>query len=320
MSGPWVLAYPPAMADVSLIMPVWRPRHDWLRAAIESALQQQSCDLELVVVDDGNAPPLVDGLGWLEDPRVRHVRIEHAGVAAARNAGVDVATGHFLRFVDADDVLEPGSTARLLQLASERVIAYEDTQVCDADLVPGRRISDTATGDVRHRCLMGDLDVRHVSMLFPRRVVAEAGPWDVRLRVLEDFDFVLRCLDHATVVPGDGVATFYRRHDASATRSRAAVRDAQRARHVVVDGYFARHPEARRTPLLREVRRRLRRDEAAGALHRREVLPSVISGLRLVPLSPREGVRVLLRALRISGATIVRTMTPPRRSRQRRAR
>src|SRR5512144_754356 len=114
-------------------MPVWRPRGDWLHEAVHSALDQCDCDLELIVVDDGNDIAVSDMLADVTDPRLQHLRIAHGGVSAARNAGLSVATGNFVRFIDADDVLEPGSTARLRALATPTTIAYEDTVVCNEE-------------------------------------------------------------------------------------------------------------------------------------------------------------------------------------------
>jgi glycosyltransferase involved in cell wall biosynthesis len=54
---------------VSLVMPVWRPRPDWLLQAVRSALAQRDCELELIVVDDGNAEPLDALLAEVRDPR-----------------------------------------------------------------------------------------------------------------------------------------------------------------------------------------------------------------------------------------------------------
>jgi glycosyltransferase involved in cell wall biosynthesis len=152
-------------------MPVWQPHHAWLHEAVDSALQQTGVDLELLVVDDGNEVPVARLLADVADPRLRHLRIPHGGVSAARNAGLQVASSMLVRFVDADDVLDPGSTARLRRLATADTIAYEDTMVCDEQLRPQRRISSRLSGDVLVPCLLGHFDTRHVSMLFPRAVV-----------------------------------------------------------------------------------------------------------------------------------------------------
>ena len=299
-------------AEVSVVMPVWRPRPEWLRAAVDSVLAERGVELELVVVDDGNDEPVADLLAErLADPRLRVVRVVHGGVSAARNAGTQAAVGDYLRYVDADDLCEPGSTARLRALADPRTVAYEDTLVRDEATGRTQRISSRLRGAIAVECLLGEFDSRHVSMLFPRDVVRQAGPWDPRLRVREDFDFVLRCLEHAPVVPGDGTATTYRRHDASATRSARAVEDAERASRVIVRGFFARHPELRGTPTEREAWRRLHDAEARTALHQDQPLRAVRRATPLVRLAPREAAawyyRAARRSVRLSGAATSRT-------------
>src|SRR5512138_3142867 len=124
---------------VSLIMPVWRPRPDWLRDAVDSALGQRGVDLELIVVDDGNDVPVSDVLRDVDDPRLRFVRISHGGVSRARNAGLAQARGDFVRFIDSDDLIDPASTERLLRLAGhDGSIGYGATEYCDAQMRPYR--------------------------------------------------------------------------------------------------------------------------------------------------------------------------------------
>jgi glycosyltransferase involved in cell wall biosynthesis len=64
---------------VSLVMPVWRPRRDWLLQAVRSALAQRDCELELIVVDDGNPEPIDELLAEVRDPALRIVRAPHGG-------------------------------------------------------------------------------------------------------------------------------------------------------------------------------------------------------------------------------------------------
>lgn len=299
-------------AEVSLVMPVWRPEPAWLLEAVDSALGEHDVDLELVVVDDGNDVPVADLLAdRLADPRLRVVRVEHGGVSAARNAGTEAATGEYLRYVDADDVVELGSTARLRALADPGTIAYEDTLVRDEASGRTFRISSRLRGSIAVECLLGEFHSRHVSMLFPREVVRRAGPWDPRLRVREDFDFVLRCLEQAPVVPGEGTATTYRRHSASATRSGRAVEDAEHASRLVVAGFFTRHPALRGSPTEREAWRRLRDAEARTALGQDRPLRAVRRATPLLRRDPVEAARWYYRAARsaarLSGAATART-------------
>jgi hypothetical protein len=233
-------------------MAAWRVEPSWFLEAVRSALDQRRCSLELIVVDDGSPEPVAPLLAGIEDQRLRVVRIEHGGQAAARNAGIAHARGRLLRFLDADDVLEPESTGRLAALIGGRddVIAYGATVVCDESLNPVRTIASALEGDVATACLLGRFDVRHVSMLFPRRVVELAGPWNSTYSISGDWDFVLRALDHAEGRADPLPATYYRRHGGS-VQGAASVASGEDARRRIVGEFFERHPEQRGTRLER---------------------------------------------------------------------
>lgn len=250
--------------DVTLAMAAWRPEPTWLLEAVRSALDNHGCSLELLVVDDGSPEPVADLLADVDDPRLRVLRIEHAGTAAARNAGIEHARGRLLRFLDADDVVAAESTARLAALVgdAEDVVAHGATIVCDEDLRPVRTIASELEGDVVVPCLLGRFDVRHVSMVFPRRVVERAGPWADGFAVSPDWDFVLRAVEQATVRADSAPATYYRRHSTSQSKT-VSVADGERDRQRVLDGYFERHPDQRRTKLERAARAAADLDRAA---------------------------------------------------------
>lgn len=123
---------------VSIVMPVWRPHAEWFPAAVSSVLAQTDCEFELIIVDDGNDPPLEPPV---ESSRLRMLRIEHGGCARARTAGTVEARGSWFRHVDADDVLAPDGTARLLNAIVQRpdaAIVFGDALLCDENLVPKR--------------------------------------------------------------------------------------------------------------------------------------------------------------------------------------
>ncbi|HEX5258783.1 MAG TPA: glycosyltransferase [Sphingomicrobium sp.] len=230
---------------VSFIMPVWRPKPDWLRDAIKSVLAQRDCELELIIVDDGNPTPVHDLLGWLDDPRVRLLRAEHGGPSNARNLGIAAAKGSQFRFVDADDVLEAGSTARLQKLigGADDVIAYGTTLSCDEQLRPiARRYESTLEGDVSQRCLLGEFDVRHFSMLFPRAIVETIGEWSLDFPVSSDRDFIQRATEHGRVRGERAIASYYRRH-ALSIQGQADIASGEAAALKVIACYIQRHPE-----------------------------------------------------------------------------
>ena len=98
---------PPA-PKVSVVLTVHN-REQYVAAAIESILQQTFTDFELLVVDDGSTDgsrPIIAEFA-AHDARIRVLRQENAGLAAARNAGIQQARGEFVAFMDDDDISLP---------------------------------------------------------------------------------------------------------------------------------------------------------------------------------------------------------------------
>jgi glycosyltransferase involved in cell wall biosynthesis len=240
---------------ISIVIPAYEPRADWLREALGSALNERDCELEVIVVDDGSSDPVAHLIADIDDPRLRVIRVQHGGAAHARNAGIRVARGAYVRFGDADDVIEPGSTARLLRCArAHRSIAYGMTLVCDAQLRPTGVKGSTLEGWIAEECLLRRFHARHFAMLFPREVVDAVGGWETTLPQCEDWDFVLRALEEAPVRADGGIAARYRRHGGSLGSD---VGRALQYESRVVDRYFERHPELAGTNLERRARRAL---------------------------------------------------------------
>ena len=99
---------------VSVVIPVFRSEQVLARA-LGSLLAQDQRDWEALVVDDGSPESswrVTQAYAWI-DPRIRTMRQPHAGVCAARNAGIKPARGEYLLFLDADDWLEPHAISTL---------------------------------------------------------------------------------------------------------------------------------------------------------------------------------------------------------------
>lgn len=94
------------MAKVSVIMTVYNSEK-YLEECILSALNQTYEDFELIIIDDGSS----DGSGKIcqdiakKDSRLKYHYVENGGVSAARNYGMKLATGEYIRFMDADDTV-----------------------------------------------------------------------------------------------------------------------------------------------------------------------------------------------------------------------
>lgn len=115
-------------ATVSIIVPIYNPG-PYLHACIDSALGQTYRNIELILVDDGStdgSSAVIDRYA-ASDSRVTTLRQSNRGLSAARNAGLDIAQGDFITFLDADDILHP----RFTELLTEQLNAGADIAACD---------------------------------------------------------------------------------------------------------------------------------------------------------------------------------------------
>ena len=98
---------------LSVIVPVYKVER-YLRGCLDSVLEQDFEEFELIAVNDGSP----DGCGdilkeYAADPRVTVITQENGGLGAARNTGIAAATGEYLLFVDSDDALLPHALSTL---------------------------------------------------------------------------------------------------------------------------------------------------------------------------------------------------------------
>lgn len=102
---------------LSVIIPVYRTELT-LQRCVESVLNQDVDDMEVILVDDGspdNCPELCDE--WAaKDTRIKVIHKTNGGLSDARNAGIDVATADYITFVDSDDYLATNTYRALLEI------------------------------------------------------------------------------------------------------------------------------------------------------------------------------------------------------------
>ncbi len=97
-----------ASPEISVIMPVYNTREDYLREAVESIVNQTYPDFELIIVDDASEADVSEVIESYKDKRIFYYRREkNEGAAAARNFAIDRARGKYIAFMDSDDVSLP---------------------------------------------------------------------------------------------------------------------------------------------------------------------------------------------------------------------
>lgn len=105
---------------ISIIMPIYKAE-DYLEKSITSILNQTFKNFELILVDDGspdNSGKICDELA-VNDNRIKVIHKKNGGASTARNAGLDIAKGEFIAFVDSDDWIEPTLFEILFNLAKK---------------------------------------------------------------------------------------------------------------------------------------------------------------------------------------------------------
>ena len=106
---------------LSIIIPVYRVE-DTLDRCVESVLKQDYDDMEIILVDDGspdNCPQKCDD--WSrKDSRIRVIHKANGGLSDARNAGLDIAQGDYISFVDSDDFISLSTYGPLMNTLSRR--------------------------------------------------------------------------------------------------------------------------------------------------------------------------------------------------------
>ena len=120
-------------AKISVIVPVYKVE-PYLDKCISSIVNQTYRNLEIILVDDGspdNCPAMCDA--WAEkDSRIRVIHKPNGGLSDARNAGITVATGELIAFVDSDDWIAPDMYEHLYQRLSED---NSDIAACGVQMV-----------------------------------------------------------------------------------------------------------------------------------------------------------------------------------------
>lgn len=131
---------------ISVVVPIYNVA-EYLEVCIESICNQTFKDMEIVLVDDGS----VDGCYEIceryrdRDSRIRVVRKENGGLVSARKAGMRIASGQYIAFVDGDDWIEPDMYERMYQTLSEQDVdivmcgLYEDTGTARKEIFHGMR-------------------------------------------------------------------------------------------------------------------------------------------------------------------------------------
>ena len=206
---------PEAPCLVTIVIAVFN-RLQYLGEAIASALAQTHPHVQIIVVDDGsiNDPwPVVSRFG----DRIEFHRKPNGGLASARNAGIGLARGEYILFLDDDDYLEPEAVEAILSALKNNpeTVWSAGRFVYDTGAgpkIPGRASLEFESGDIYARMIFECLISCPSAVLVRTKVIRAAGLFDESFRLSEDYDMWLALARDHSIAASPVVVTNYRVH------------------------------------------------------------------------------------------------------------
>lgn len=196
---------------ISVIIPCWNVEA-LLPATLDSVLAQEHQNMEVICVDDGSTdgtPAVLERYVQKSGGRMQVLRQPNQGACAARNAGMALATGEWLQFLDADDVLDPkklsGQVDILHGASASTVLIVGDYEkiMPNGLLLPTEALYDRPwMALIRTR--MGTTSAN----LWRKDAVERVGGWRTDLASSQDYELMFRLLkDGGTVLWDRRIAT-----------------------------------------------------------------------------------------------------------------
>lgn len=229
---------------VSVIIPCYNQAR-FLRAAVDSVHHQTYRNFEVIIVDDGSTDDTAAVAADIRDSRVKYIYQVNRGLAGARNAGLRLAQGEYVAFLDADDVFLPHKlevqVAALDQHPAWGLVSGGWAYLTNAAHPVEARPWEWAPHLDLASWLLGCPTIP-CGVLARRQWVEAVGGFDEQLRRAEgaeDWDLWLRLAYAGCQMEWtQDIVCLYRLHDANMTRNEAR----QKAAHIaVLDKFFTAH-------------------------------------------------------------------------------
>ncbi len=190
---------------VSVIIPCFNVEQH-IAACLQSVLEQDPAVQEIICVDDGSTDgtvAIIRGMQAAHPGRITLLEGAHRGASAARNTGMAAATGNYIQFLDADDVLLPdklGGQVALLAAHPDRDLVVGDYFV---DHGHGKREQIEALAQGPWMGLIKTRIGSTCSNLWKRSTVLKAGGWNEELASSQDHELLFRMLRMGCTVAYD---------------------------------------------------------------------------------------------------------------------
>ena len=218
------------MKKVSVIIPTYN-RADFLKITLDSVLRQTYPSIEVIVVDDGS-PNNDTELLCKQYKNINYFKIENSGgPMVPRNYGFKKSTGHYIAFLDDDDVWLPTKIeeqVNILENNPDYGLVHSYCQVIDAHGNPtGDIVGKPGTLDVKHgdvsKKMIGNWTLMTATPLIRRSVIEEVGLFNTTMPPAgEDVEFWTRCSFFTMFYYVDKPLALYRIHNHNISKTTKA--------------------------------------------------------------------------------------------------
>ena len=206
----------PSTCTVSVIMPTYN-RHKIISESIESVLGQTFQDFELVIVNDGGSDEVEKVIRAFNSPKIRYFKIEHSGLGAALNKGLEEARGRYIAYLDDDDIYYPHHLETLLDAAIrlQAKLVYSKSRLVKGYFEDGHfvKMADLGTysqpfskEQLHQWCIISTLNVLH-----SKEALKTVGVFNPRLVFSMDWELWIRFSQHYPLYHVDVFTGEYRK-------------------------------------------------------------------------------------------------------------
>lgn len=232
-------------SQVGVVIPMYNAART-IEETLASVCAQTYRSLDIVVVDDGSTDASADLIKCWPDQRVRLVRQDNAGVAAARNLGALSTTAPFLAFLDADDIWLPTkieAQMKVMEANPDNLVWCWYDEIDDASNCSCS--PDLSSEETLAALCCWNIVGNGSSILVSRRVFVESGGFDTTLRDrdaqgCEDYSFALRV---AEKFPMKVIADRLVGYRISVASMSANTQKMWRSHDLVISEFEAKHPQ-----------------------------------------------------------------------------
>lgn len=217
---------------------------DYLNKAVMSADNQDYSPLEILIVDDGSNPPLLEKIVSTRNDII-YIFMKHKGVPHGLIKGVEESSGKYIAILDHDDMLKERSiSSRVEALEKDSSLAFSYGNISYID-EKGENYGDHKFREYNNRAeFIRDIivkpvgPIKHGAVLFRKDILNQVGNYDTKLSSFYDSDLIIRLAKNYDFVHIDDYVLNYRTHRNNTTKKFSYRISSMKERFRLIDENF----------------------------------------------------------------------------------